>query len=117
MKCLVILILLWQPPLEIDLLKIAGKPRAEVEKELGPSIKSEIYTPDESSDCKCERVYYLKGEISITYNSGKADKKIITSQVNILNLHIAKIKAYHKYPDYHLIKAMTLKEIQCCEVL
>lgn len=59
----------------VDLKKIAGKNKAEVDKVLGKSEKVETFSAS-STTCKntpCEKVYYQKDKYEIVFINGKAD--------------------------------------------
>lgn len=59
----------------LDLKKIAGKNKTEVDKVLGKSEKVETFSAS-STPCKnipCEKVYYQKDKYEIVFINGKAD--------------------------------------------
>jgi hypothetical protein len=109
-------LLLFSPNLEVDLLKIAGNTKAEVEKELGKPTKVELFKPISEAECLCEKVYYLDGNLSIVYYQGKADWIRVSSNIKLLNLNTVKIKAYHNWIDYVIIQVLTLNESHCCNL-
>lgn len=114
MNYLVIALCLYYSPLSIDISKIAGKTPTEVESILGRQTKSELYKLLKESNCQCEKYYYLDGKVSIVYLDGKADWITISSEMKLANLNKVKIRAFHKFHDYYLIQAISMKENQCC---
>jgi len=113
---LLIILILGQEFREVDLLKIAGKARSQVESEIGKPTKTEFYNPNGKTQCQCEKVFYLDGNISITYFLGKADWITVLPKVKLLNVELAKIKEYHNWRTHILIKTYTNKDKECCDI-
>jgi len=100
--------------ISVDVTQIAGKSQIEVESILGQPTKTEQYQPKKDLDCLCERTYYLEGKLSIVYIDAKADWITVASDIKILNLDNARIKEWHNFRKYILIKTFTSKETLCC---
>jgi hypothetical protein len=117
MNTILFVCLLISPNLKVDLIKIAGQTKQEVEKEFGKPTKVELFKPNPETKCFCEKVYYLDGNVSIIYYQGKADWIRVKANVKLLNLNSPNVKAFHKDTDYSLIRASLItKENRCCEL-
>lgn len=114
MKLILIIVSLYYSQTDVDISKIAGKTQKEVERILGSQTKRETYKPIIESDCECERVFYLNGKLSIVYIENKADLITISSGIKIINLHKVKIREFHTFGTYNLIKTISNTESQCC---
>jgi len=109
-----LLVFLFQTQQTVDLLKVAGKPRGEVEAVVGKPTHIEYYTPKGLTNCQCEKVFYLEDNISIVYYQGKADWITAQSKIKLLNIDVAKIKFYGNWRKYVQIKTLTMEEKECC---
>jgi len=111
---LAIILIFYVSIISVDVTQIAGKSKIEVESILGQPTSIEQYQPKKELNCLCERTYYLEGKLSIVYIDGKADWITVASDIKVLNLDKARIKEWHNFRKYILIKTFTSKETQCC---
>jgi len=103
---------------QLDLRKIVGKTRADVEKELGKPTRVELFKPIAEAECLCERVYYLDGKLSVVYYQGKAEWIRVNASVELRNLKCPNVKSFHRGSEYSLISiSLNAKESQCCNLI
>lgn len=100
---------------EVNLSKITGKSRAEIQNILGKPLKTEWYTPD-GAVCSCQRTYYVEDKIAITFIDGKADWIWVYQGIELSNINSARIAAFHNFDSFTLIKVATLDN-DCCVTL
>ncbi|MEQ1587541.1 MAG: hypothetical protein ABL895_16775 [Cyclobacteriaceae bacterium] len=113
MKFLTAIFCLYAALMDLDISMLAGKTRTEVEAVLGQPSKTLHFQP-ENSQCQCEKVYYKEGQVSIVYMDGKADWITISSAYKLVNLNNAKIREYHDFHSYYLVKTFSTTENRCC---
>jgi len=102
---------------QVDLLKVIGYSRAEVELVIGSPTRIKYYLPN-GSNCQCERFVYLNGDFSIVYIEGRADWiTAVLPAVDLLHVYAANIRFFTKSKTSARIKAFTMDEKACCPII
>jgi hypothetical protein len=101
---------------DVDLTLIVGKNEAQIQSVLGKPTSEDYYDVLRKT-CKCKRTLYKEGLIAITFVNGKSDWIWVYHGINLLNIDVARIKQYHKFKDFTLVKVATVNHDLCCPVV
>lgn len=94
----------------LNLEAIIGKSAAELETVLGKATGHDVTVG--KNKCSCPRTLYLNGSVAIFFRNEKPDWMWIDSDIKIENLTTARIKAYHRDPEWQRIIIQSLDD--CC---
>lgn len=98
-----------QQSLSID--AIIGKSATEIENVLGKATGHNV--TDGKSKCTCPRTLYRNGSVAIFFRNDVPDWLWIDSDIKIENLATARIKAYHRDPEWQRIIIQSFDD--CCQ--